>query len=267
MTGMGILLRISRCAGMSVSDTRRAGDGATVMSANTETQTSEKSIRTKKVDVVCYLDNPSGLTRRQFADEKLADHDMFERDEFVEDEREVRVELNGRSEKLWSISPDAFEGVDTGDLDVEVTGEKKTEKRFVYDPLQPIKTEFASAIIRAYDDDVIEEQGWAVRSGGDVRGPEYNNVVGVTYEFERIPMLKHKSEIEPDDMYVDEDDDYLAVKVRFVLKELDPEEFDAANDDLLGNAMTELAKHALVRRVRVYDCESEMKETGVCFNV
>jgi len=267
MTAHSIFARNSRRRGYAVSASLGVGDGANTMATDSQTQTEAEQTVTKKVDIVCYLHNPGGLTRRQLADEIADGRDMFEREEVEKDNRDVYIEYGTTSGKLYSADPDELERLDTGDLDIRIEGDVDTEQEFVHDPVEVMRNRFVSVITDSYDESVLDEQSWTVRYKGKVLDDDWNRVISYRYEFERIPMLKHKDEITPDDMYVDPDDDFLALKVRAKIVNMPRDEFEIVNDELLGSAMTALAKDELVDRVRIYDCESKTKEQGVCFNI
>lgn len=267
MIGHSIFARNSRRRDCSDSDSHGGGDGANTMSSDTQTQTDAERRMTKKVDIVCYLDNPDELTRRQFADEIADDRDMFEREEVTHDNRDVYLVHGSGKDKLYSCDADEAQAKDWGDFEVEISGDVETEMEFFHDPLAVMKSVFRDVIADSYPQEVIDERSWYAKPDGRVRDAEFNTKIRYYYDFERMPMLRHKSEIEQDDMYVDPDTDYLAVKVRAKIVDLPEDVFDVVNDELLGSAMTALGKHDLVRRVRVYDCESETKEAGVCFNI
>lgn len=267
MTAHSIFARNSRRRGYAVSASLGVGDGANTMATDSQTQTEAEQTVTKKVDIVCYLHNPDELTRRQLADQIDVSRDLFEREKVEKDNRSVYAEYGNTSERLYSHDPDELGRINTGDLHIRIEGDVETEQEFVHDPLDVMRKRFVPVITDSYDDTVLNEQSWSVHHRGKVIDDDYNKVISYGYEFERIPMLKHKDEITPDDMYVDPDDDFLALKVRAKIINMPRDEFEIVNDELLGNAMTALAKDELVDRVRIYDCESETKEQGVCFNI
>jgi len=243
------------------------GDGATAMSEAKQTHDEPEEEVTKKVDIVCYLKNPDELTRRQFADEMAPARDMFQREEVTNDNRSVYLEAGGRREKLYQADPDYILEHETGDMNFEIEGSIETEQAYVHDPLNVVKSHFSDVIVDSYDEERLSELGWLRRSGTTIADENYNRKLRFTYEFVRMPMLKHKSEIRPDSMYVDPDEDYLAVKIRATIISLPRDQFDVVNDEFLGGAMKALARDDRVGKVRVYDCESETKEQGVCFNI
>lgn len=238
------------------------------MSTTQDVSGNEEKSLTKKVDIVCYLNAEDGETRRQFAQRVGSDRDYFEKRHYTSEKERFFIEA--KDEEI-GISEDQFEKLDgfgfgNARLVHEIEEEEKT--RFKNKPKRPLTDELKDIFdgIRESWDEELE--GWNTNHFSvKMREDDGDGSMHARTSFERMRMLKHQSEIEPDSMYVDDDEDYLAFKVTVKIRNVDEETMEFFNENLLNPMMTELGRHDWIDRVRTYDCEMKTEEKGVCFNI
>ena len=84
---------------------------------------------------------------------------------------------------------------------------------------------------------------------------------------DKMKMLKHQSEVESGEMFVDDDEKYWTLTIRCEVDGLKPSLYRWFDESVVPDIMQEVAKHDWVERTRVMDCEKEYSESGVCFNL
>jgi len=238
------------------------------MSQTTETQTGDEPTVNKKVDIVCYLDREDGETRRQFADRVDADRDFFDKKVMTWAEEDYFIRTK---ESEVEIDEETYEELKDDSQTTHIVFKEGTEhedEEYKFRPIRPLR-EMRDDITDGVFGSWLDANPLWSRSNFSpyLYDADDDLTVRVGDGFKRMPMLKHKSEITPEDMYEDEDEEYLVYKVSVSLKGVPKSRLDEFDEEITGPIMQGLARHEWVDRVRLYDCEMETQEKGVCFNI
>lgn len=200
-------------------------------------------------------------TFREWADEFDGSRDYFA----MTTNEYTNYYLNFPGGRL-EMDEDEFEDlkdVDLGDASVTAETTEKTAHSVS-------KTKFSrmirSDLLRDLPDEVAGyEQGGL--GNNQWRNSDGDNKVKIYRYAEEMPLLRHQSDIQPDDMYVDPDEEYPAVKLKIKVMDIPSEKMDEIDDKLIGKVMELLGRHSAVGRVRIAECEQQTKQKGVCLNI
>jgi len=201
------------------------------MSESQEVSAVEAEV-TKKTDLVFYLNTDGEETRRQFAQRVDDNKDYFDTRDREYTNSTYFIVANGERHELGEDTYNGLRGANLGDANLHETEEKKVDDSWRHQPKTPLKELAGDVIRRAFEEADDAPGGWAMSpyltriddASGDTK-------LRVRTSFERIPMLRHKDEIEPDDMYEDEDEDYLAFKLKIIARKLPGDELEWVDDE------------------------------------
>lgn len=220
-----------------------------------------QSTVTKKVDVVAYLADQDHSGWREWANEHDDERDYFERKE-TEHTRHY-LKGFGKQVKIDEEVFDRFEGQNIGNLNLEK--ETETSSRYKRRPQSSIIRDIRDELAGELPDEVedYKQDSYLKRKYVDEGG---NTVIHINKGTDRLPMLKHPSEITPEDMY-EGDEQLFAAKFKIRVKNVTPEELAIIDDKVVSEFIKLAGRHWAFDRVRVYECEQENKQEGVCFTI
>jgi hypothetical protein len=219
----------------------------------------EAKIR-KTVQLVGYPRREYG-SLREWADFVYPAKDWFAKETVETDV--YAAYLDGEELDLKRSRMERLYGHNTGDLVIE----KKVVKEEEY---KATERDFAGKVRT----DVMEKiKGSVERYDLSMFGsPKFRNEDGdamvTVYRYtDNMKLLKHQSEMGPDDMFVEESGEMPVVKLKVKTAEVSPEELEYIEDNVISPIMTAFSNHPAIGRTRLADCEEESKEKGVCMNI
>lgn len=234
-------------------------EGYDIMATATET-VGENEQASKTVTVVGY---PSGdwEVLREWADEFDDEHDYYEMDTRSKTRRYLKYP--GGRMGLSRSDYDEMVGFDFGEAKL-VEETKEVQEHEVSE--SEFGTQIRREIIRRLPEEVagFELGGYNKFRWRDEDGDYRVKIYRYTDE---MPMLKHQSEMTPDDMYEDEDEVYPVVKYKIEISGVSPDELDEINEEIVEPFVTMLAKHRAIGRTRIAECEQKTEQKGVCLNI
>lgn len=229
--------------------------------SESEPETAEVEL-TKTVQIVGYLKPDIGEVR-EWADSYDEEVDYFEQEVRDHVERylvagELEKEIVSRSE--W----EQLVQVDLGEA--ELVEKRNPEKVFTNDP--PVAAESLAREIFTEKEWILPmglemDTYWLEVNGG---GGRVANVFAYTDD---LPMLKHQSNIEPgsEDVFVDEEVEYPAVKYKVRIGTASKEVLEAVNNEVVSWFVKQLATHPEIEKVRFLDCEEQQTTKGACYRL
>ncbi len=231
------------------------------MSAPKEMEQGEQTVN-KQVTVVGY----TGETERDVRD-------------WLADEVDDKFSLRETTENQTHI-------VNIGDVPVEVSEDKWRE----------VQKEDLDGVSTAIDSE--EEEDWkfaTVKAAHNLRNDVWRNnddvdlgdigemaspykatrdgrvlsdsIVRVRARIKMTEMLVHPSEMEPDNVVVEDEPEQVAFKIKVKYKDVTEEEAEFLDDNVLQPIINAMGHHNLVERVRWTDCEKQTVEQMVCYNI
>jgi len=106
---------------------------------------------------------------------------------------------------------------------------------------------------------------WSVNK---VRRDDNNDpVLSIFPSVKLVGMLKHPSQMDPEDPFVDEGDRQLALVFRFKMGRVTEEEMDELHEYVIQDFIEELSHRQEVGKVRWYNCEQKKIDKGACFRL
>ena len=227
---------------------------------NTDGETVEQEVN-KTVTVMAYLKEQGYESKRECAADIDDRIDYFDK---YEDESHDYFIVDGK-EKV-EITEDLYERMankDTGELIVRKVTE--TETNYSWGVNKAAKNTFGDTFEEL---ECMQEGKYETTLFGvGIKEPDGDNLCSVYRSLEHVPMLKHQSEIDGEDVYVDESESYYAIQLRFRMNGVTEETAEEVTDEFVEPAIKGVAKHPLVQKIRVMDCETKKTEKGACFRV
>jgi len=89
------------------------------------------------------------------------------------------------------------------------------------------------------------------------------NGTGVSF----MGMLKHPSDVEGDDVWEDKEANIAAVTLNIEVNDVSPTVYRWFDNKVIPEIVDNVATHEWVSRHRVMDCEREVSEQGVCYDL
>jgi hypothetical protein len=220
-----------------------------------------------KVDVVAYVDADNEREVRQHINEVEETDKYTERETVTDDKRRARLYYGDQKFRGTFVDIDELTGIDTGDLELEITGDKKEVEEWTHAISDPLE-------LMVYD--VLEDMiGETIPSGFSVKhdwctklkGYEYNTLTTVTAEQKSMRLLKTQENMTEDDLYVESDEEFEAIVFTFKLEELNKQQFERVDNVVITEIIEQLAETSWIDVVRTYNCKIEETEKGVCWNL
>lgn len=215
----------------------------------------------KQVQLIAYLSDQSYDDWRRYCQ----DHD----DEVNYYERRTRETvsrfLKGLGEEI-RLSEDQFKKFRENDLGVleavETVDEKETWKTSPKDYVKSVLSTVIEAILSDLEPDWSKRYTW----GRDLEHSETDATISFSWDTRNIGLLKHRSEATEDDLFEDQKP-RMAMEFQLKLNDAPPEVADDFDERVATAFIKTLSKSDEVERVRMYDCERETSEKGVCLVV
>lgn len=227
-----------------------------------ETQQPEpERIVNKQVQLIAYLSDQSYDDWREYCQNYDLDTDYFE--------QRVREKTNyylyGFGEKI-KIDEDQFEKFDKNDTGrinvVKETDEKKSYKNRTSNYVKSVYSTALEALLSDIDGDWKKEYSWStslVHKDTDAK-------IWASFDTRVLGMLKHRSEATEDNLFED-NKQRMAMEFRIRLDDATPELVEFFDEEFITGIINILSKSDEIGRIRVYDCETETSEKGVCLVV
>lgn len=216
---------------------------------------------TKKVDVVAYLKDQTFDGWREWADYYDDTRDYFER---RERERNNYV-LKGFGLDI-DITKDQWEVLKNQNLGrLSPVNQKEVEVKYSNRPREFVR-DIKDGICEALPDKVADFKRKSTYWNYKWEDSDSDAYYNITSNTDRLPMLKHPSEITVDDMF-EGDEALFAMKFKVKARNVTEEDLEELEEELTQPFITMIGRNELVDKVRVYECEQESKEEGVCFNI
>lgn len=215
----------------------------------------------KTVTVVAYIKDHDHLTPREYADERDEDTDYYNQREY--ERTKYRLQGPGIDKR---IDEDEYENLANRELgELEAKKITETERSFIFDPAGLTKKVLQEELA---DVDYSPRAGFHWNNGRlKIQNDDWDNLLSVRTYLDFIGLLKHPSEISDDDPWEDEDEELLAHKFRFSIKNVNEAEMDEITSRIVEPAIERLSKRGDIERVRWMDCEVQMTEKGACYNI
>lgn len=223
-------------------------------------KSTEKSL-SKEITVVAYLKADEGTDLREACDEVHDDRD-FMAQSTSEYDKYVLVEGD-----WWEkISKDAYQRLD-GVVGGSVSAHHFVKETESYDNSKYLlATDLKSDVcdgVKMANENLGIEKSWGKKAKVNDRSVFKVRDAGVSH----MGMLKHQSEAESGDMWEDEDRELPAAKLIVEIDSVPPSIYKWFDDKVVPEIVDNVATHDWVSQFRLLNCEREVTEEGVCYDL
>lgn len=230
------------------------------MSTESQNQNVHERELTKTVQIVGYLDFVNRAGIREIANKVYPETDWYAVDEW---EKSTHSVVGSDSEvEIDEETYDILKGNIVGDVELKKEVEaKQSHKRR--------ESSLANKMFKEMAEDMPDEilgRGKLKKSWKKYKGSDGDSLVRFFSYADKMPLLKKPNEIEPDDMYVDEEE-RPAVKYKIRVANVTKEEMEEVQVMVIDHFVDILMKQPIVEEVRWTDCEREEVTKGSCINI
>lgn len=220
-----------------------------------------------KIDIVAYVDADNEREVRQHMNEVHDTQRFTEKEEVIEDDRDVKLYYDDTYVRLHNASPETIENMDTGDFEVKITGGKQHTTEWVSD----LERVLDNMVLNTLDDmvgDVLDES-YRTRDmfGVQLLDPNRDRLFSVHSKQQSMRLLKTQENMTEDDLFVESDEEYEVMVFSFKLKKLNEQQFDRVNTIVIPEFIEQVAEADWIDVMRTYNCKVEETEKGVCWNI
>jgi hypothetical protein len=229
--------------------------------SESETQDPTEAEIDKTSTIIGYIPANYGSIR-EWADD-IAERDYYETYTSEDNTYWLVDENSGDREEIAGSLYDKLQG-NLKNLRVEVETEETEEHSYRADR---ISSKIVSDIEDCLPENVLTLEKRRFAGKPRYKDSDGNTKVYIHAGVTQTPMLKHMEEQQADDVFVDEDEEYHAVRIRVKSKGLSEDEINAVDETVTAELMKELGRHDEIWKVRMAQCEKQTTEKGACLNL
>jgi len=220
-----------------------------------------------KIDIVAYVDADDEQEVRQHMNEVHDTQRFTEKEQVIEDNRDVKLYYDDTYTRLRHVSIERIENMDTGDFVVQITGSKQHTTEWVSD-LERVLDNMVLNTLDYMVGDVLDES-YRTRDmfGVQLLDPNSDRLFSVHSKQQSMKLLKTQENMTEDDLFVESDEEYEVMVFSFKLNGLTSRQFDRVNTIVIPEFIEQVAEADWIDVMRTYNCKIEETEKGVCWNI